>query len=397
MIVRVAVCVLLACLETVVAQPRLQDFSSRRYSISTDAPRDVAARIAAHMDLVYNDYLSRFSRYGVRNAGPLRLYVFSDRAGYLEFLAGENINGFGTGGMFVASRDRQMLLTWLGDRPLDGVLGTLRHEGLHQFVHQRVSDSLAQWCNEGMAEYFNYSIVSGNAIEPGIADPNAIRRVNDALLDGTALPLGDLLFITNEQWNDVVTSGDGMARVLYDQSWSVVHFLGHAQGGRFEPLLASFINAQWQGKTVEQASAEVFTRDLVTMERAWFDYITTLEADPLIRAFERLRPIAMITLRMHELGEAVRSAGDLVRLAHEYNVEGTAPTHRGPMPIGVDGEQATPWWLEMPADRFRGRPASVEIRAGRRGGLPSIRVRGLRREAAVVWTDAEPGYELVIR
>lgn len=245
------------------------EIATRHYAFVTDLDRATADRIADHMDLVHDEYARRFRSFGVRDAAPLKVWVFQNRDDYLVHLRESGINGMGSGGMFFVTSEDSGLASFAEGRPLEDVLTTLRHEGLHQFAYQRLSKDLPQWINEGMAEYFGYALETERGLLPGIADPGAVVRLRAARDAGELFPLSELLFIDNATWNAMVRDGDERAALLYDQSWSVVHFLVNGEGGRYERLLGRYLHASWQGKTVTQASSEVFGTDLETMQRAW--------------------------------------------------------------------------------------------------------------------------------
>lgn len=356
-------------------------FTSRHYRFETDADREVAGRIADHMDLVFDEYARRFSGFAVRNAGPLQVWVFQTREDYLVHLARNGLNGLGTGGMFFITPEDSGLASWIGQRPIDDVLATMRHEGLHQFAYQRLSDDLPQWVNEGMAEYFGHSLETKRGLLPGVVDPRALNRLRSAIEQNKAFGLDELLFIDNATWNTMVTQGDERAALLYDQSWSVVHFLVNAEGGRYERLLAAYLKAAWQGKHVDQASREVFGPELETMERAWRQYVEALEPDPLIEATDRLEVFAQALLPLFERGDTPKSVDELRALARERQFKGTVATSAGPRAVAPDDG----WWLDAPTSLLgnRGRFRLTPDRTGRTP--PAVEVRGLRRAVRLVW------------
>lgn len=356
-------------------------YASRHYQFETDLPREDIAPIADHMDLVFDEYARRFAGFAVRNAGPLRVWVFAAREDYLVHLAKNGLNGRGTGGMFFVTPGDAGLAGWVGDRPVADVLETMRHEGLHQFAYQRLSDDLPQWVNEGMAEFFGYSLETRRGLLPGVVDPRALSRLKGAVEGGRAFPLSELLFIDNARWNSMVTGGDERASVLYDQSWSVVHFLVNAEDGRYERLLAAYLRAAWQGKTVEQASREVFGDDLETMDRAWRDYVAALQPDPLIEASDRLEVFAMALEPLFARGESPKTIDELRTLARDRGFKGTVSTSAGPREITPDDD----WWLSPPRSQ-RGERARVRLIPDRRGKAPpGVEIRGLRRAVKLVW------------
>ena len=61
------------------AQDRLEMFQTRHYEVHTDLDLDSARSLGTDMDTVHAAYAKRFSTFGVRNAKPMRLYLFDSR------------------------------------------------------------------------------------------------------------------------------------------------------------------------------------------------------------------------------------------------------------------------------------------------------------------------------
>ena len=396
-LIALAMVFLLACVPAFADDTRR--FRSREYDITTDLPDPIAREVADHMDAIAREYNQRFRAYGKRNAQALRLWVFDTREGYDAFLAGHGLDASGTGGMFFRTDSASGLASFLGDRPLESMLETLRHEGLHQVAYQRIGDTIPVWLNEGMAEWFSYALPTRRGFAVGLADPRAVRRLARACDEGALLPLADLLTMTKPEWNRRVNTGEAGSQ--YDQAWSVVHFLAHAERGRYQPLLDRLLRAYWMGKNDEQAVNEVFGPDLAPMEAAWHAFLDDLEPDELYRGLDALSAHRSLLIGLDALG--VRPADerefDEALAAHADRLEpgpfralvpGTpAPT------IGPDG-----WWRTPPTASKTGRPAIVRFVPDRRGQLPpGIEIRGLSHQLSLVWSRSRDGalhHELVI-
>jgi len=337
------------------------------------------------MDRIFREYTKRFSDYPVRNATALKLWVFDREADYQEYLAEMGINAAGSGGMFFVGGKGAGLATLLEGGPLEIVLETLRQEGLHQCAYLRVHDSLPQWVNEGLGEYFGYSIETRAGIEPGVADAGALERLREAIERDAVFPLDELLFMSNEQWNARVTSGDARAVVMYDQSWSVVHFLMHAERGRYERLLWDFLRASWQGLSPEQASEKIFTRDLDAMDKAWREYVAGLKPDPLLEARTRIGVFERALRRLHEQDLHPKDLDEMAKMLRDHGFAGTYTRGENELPIDGDPDGPGGWWMAFP-ESLRGRAAVIRFTPDRRGKAPStVEVRGLRQPVRLIW------------
>lgn len=368
----------------------LRPVQSRHYEMLSDLDPMDARRVARHMDMMFELYLDRFGHYPIRNGEPLKMWVFARQDDYTAFLASHGIDATNSGGMFFRTDDARGLASWLGDRGTGSMLETLRHEGMHQVAYQRIADGLPTWCNEGMAEFFGYALETARGIEPGIADPWAIARLRDARDKGTLFSLEELLFMSGADWNSRVRSGEAGKTRMYDQAWSVVHFLVNADRGRYQSLLVDYVHACWQGLQPEQAAENIFGRDLGPMQEAWEQYIDELKPDQLILGREQMKVVAQAVQALGEHDRVPQDVGELRALLEELEIELDLPERYADMPEW--------WWLE-PIESKRGRTAELRIKAARskRAKGPTVELIGLRRRVAVRWTDAEPGYEVVFR
>lgn len=375
-------------------------FKSRSYDITTDLPDEQAKHVAEHMDAVHREYSARFNAYGKRNNEPLRLWVFETRDGYAEFLAGLGINSTGSGGMFFRRPEASGLISYVGGRGMDSMLETLRHEGMHQFLYQRIGDGLPQWLNEGMAEWFGYALEAQRGFEMGLADPIAVARLRQTKQDNQLLPLGDLLTMSHSEWNQRVQTGIG--GVQYDQSWSVVHFLAFAQGGRFAPMLDQLLQLLWQGMEPERAVNQVFGNDVATMEKAWHEYLDELEPDELYLALDTLSAHALVLEALHKKDVSPKTPQELEQAIDDHGASLELPevimTSLGERPLTFEQDA---WWRTPPSAARNDREAVMRLIPDRRGAEPAgIELRGLKRRVVLTWSTDREGnlsHEIALR
>jgi hypothetical protein len=379
------------CLSAATASAEELRFRTRHYDVTTDLDRETAREVGEHMDEVYDEYARRFSRFGKRNAEPLRLWVFRTREGYAEFLAGHRINAIGSGGMFFRRDDAAGLASYLGERPMESMLETLRHEGMHQFTYQRIGDGLPPWLNEGMAEWFGYAMKTRRGFAMGLADPRAVARLRRAAAEDRLIPFDELMTMTQAAWNERVRTGQGS--VQYDQSWSVVQFLVYADDGRYEPALMKLLNLLWSGLDPQRAVAQAFGQDLRPMEDAWRRALLELEPDELYRGRSVLAAYAEVLGALDGAGVRPASPADFDRAVEghgpELELPGVILTPLGEMPLTLDVDA---WWRTPPTAQRGGRPAVLRFIPDRRDELPpGVELRGLRHRVTLTWERGRDG------
>lgn len=372
-------------------QNETRRFKSRAYDITTDLPNDLAREVAAHMDAVHAEYTRRFSAYAKRNNEPLRLWVFADRDGYQRFLAGHEINAIGSAGMFFRTDDADGLAAYLQPRTKDAMLETLRHEGMHQFLYQRIGDNLPPWLNEGMAEWFGYALETERGFEMGLGDPRAINRLHERTEDGSLVSLGTLLSLTQSEWNARLQAGSNSGE--YDAAWSVVHFLAYAENGRYARLLDQLLHLFWQGWDAERATEKVFGGDLATMDAKWKDYVRDLQPDELYAARDVLEVYAVVLWAMRVEGVRPKTPQEFEAAIEEHgdslDLPGSLMTSTGEREVSLADDA---WWRQPLRAARNGRVATVRyIPVRGDDSPPEIEIRGLKRRATLKWNINDKG------
>lgn len=300
-------------LAPVAAAQQLRSFKSRCYQVHTDAPAADAQAVAAHMDAVYTEYSNRFKAFAVKSSDPAKLYLFAKQDDYLKFLDARDIDASNTSGIFFARGPDIGLATYLEGHASTEMYHVLQHEGFHQFAHARIGPDLPQWANEGLAEYFGQAILVKGRMRLGVAPESRIVAMNMAIRTKTAWPFKQLIELSNEDWNKEVARGGPRAGLLYDQSWTVVHFLVHAQNGKFADAFGNYLKLVSGGVALNQAFKQAFgSEDTAPFEAAWRRFMADeIEPDSVSTALERLDFLADGAKLLAAEGVQVRTMEDL--------------------------------------------------------------------------------------
>lgn len=362
------------------ARKDLTVFVSEHYRVFTDLPRAEAAIYGRHMDLIHRSY-DRFLR---RLEGDVRglqdIFLLRDRMGYLSALASFGIDGSASGGMFFYGPAGSGLCTWVEGRPRGDVLSTLQHEGFHQFAFRKAAGELPIWVNEGLAEYFGDAVIVEGGVRHGIVDADRLERVRSARARGTAIPLEALLAIGPDTWRQNLTSGSPRGALQYDQAWSVVHFLIHADP-KVERAFSDYLTALSRGVPHERAFPAAFGADRAPMEAAYDRFIANLQPDTFGEALSDLRFLAEGLRFLHERDGAaptdattleaalLRARFRVTTTSHGVNRVTRAADAGVFVYVGDDGELA-PFTLRPPTTP---------------GLLPEVLASRLRPPVALTW------------
>ncbi len=301
--------------------PALQTFSSRFYTLHTNLPREEAAAWASHMDAVYAEYERRFGEFRRRNASPESLYLLATREDYLATLSPHRIDASNSAGMFVVQPSFAGLITWTHERNRSTTRQTLQHEGFHQFAFSHIGQELPIWVNEGLAQYFEDGILARGKMHLGIV--NAVRhaQVLAALGEGRAIDFDRLLTMSDDTWNRELSQSPQQAGLNYAQSWSMCHFLIHAEKNKYRPRFDQYLRLVSQGHASDRAFRQAFGAPDPTAFRAkWEGYVRALKPDTLSTAVQRMEFLAQGLKYLRSEGkptpatlEALREALQAVR------------------------------------------------------------------------------------
>jgi hypothetical protein len=244
---------------------QLRTVESRYYVVH----HDLADEAAREVDLRLTHMAEEYHRRTAGFAGDIRdrfpFYIFTTLEGYHAAGGPE-----GTAGVFDPNLDR--LMAFAGREFTDETWRVVQHEGFHQFAQHVIRGELPIWVNEGLAEYFGESRFCGDRMVSGLIPVDRLQRVQAMVREKRYLPMDRLLTMTHLEWNQ------NLAAENYDAAWMRIHFLAHADNGRFQPALVAYINALSRGQNAALAWRQAFG-STEGLEEAWSAWWTKLKPD----------------------------------------------------------------------------------------------------------------------
>ena len=370
-------------------RPRTEQFNTKHYNVRTNVDRALAKQIAMHMEAVYIEYERRLA--GFRGSTQrMDLYLFGTQEDYLAFLAEFGIDARHTAGIFFMGPAESGLVTWTEGQSRSRMFSILQHEGFHQFAVARISPNLPIWANEGIAEYFAEAVMVRGTLRTGRASSARIDRIRLAIAREWVVPFDELLSMSNEQWWQRSQSDRGAgAAVLYDQAWSMVYFLVHAD----EKLRAAFMNylkAINQRKSPEDAFAEAFGDGASprSFERRWQEYMLKLEPDPITTATMQAEFLVHGMRFLHEKDIRPRAIVQLKTERQEFSFRLMRNHHGLVTEVAASDDEN----FEPPRPKKSARPTAIKIRAGRDRSVPAdVVIIGLEYPIRARWKKDKRG------
>ncbi len=267
----------------------LSVFVSAHYEIHTDLTRRETIPFGRHLDAMYAEYRQRFSSFKRRDVEPMPLYLFRTQGDYEAFLRRHDIHAERSGGVFFVKHGLRGLATWVDGRTRSETFAVLQHEGFHQFAWAHLGPRLPTWVNEGLAQYFEDAVVLDRRMRVGLRDRQRIEAVRRDADAGRCLALSELMTMTAAGWSRTLRDDPDLSHTLYAQSWSIVYFLIHGHGGRYQAAFERYLRYLGEGYAAEVAFARGFgSRNIAGLERHWRDYLKTLQPDAVSLAVDRM-------------------------------------------------------------------------------------------------------------
>jgi hypothetical protein len=220
----------------------------------------------------------------------------------------------------------------------------IQHEAFHQFAHTVISEDLPGWVDEGMAEYFGESLWTGDGLVCGIIPPHRYKRLLSRVRENRIKPFKEIIMIPATKWSGIDD---------YDEAWSMIHFMVHAENGKHVKELSSYIKSTAGGAPWDQAFAKTFGRNIDALQK---EYLAWWAAQPETagdRAYTQavVQTLGSYLARAHTQGQNFQDANEFLKAAHD----GTLKKHpKQPLSDELlsetmaQAEKLKEWSLETP-------------------------------------------------
>ena len=178
----------------------------------------------------------------------------------------------------------------------------------HEYTHYLINlnfKRLPLWLNEGLAEF--YSTFSGSDRDGRTIIGRPIDAHIATMMRMTPIPLAT--FTRPETAAELYQDPD-RTRLLYSESWGLVHYLLIGNNGARRPQLGRFIAAVERGAAAATAFVEIFGPDLGVLDRELRAHVTNFRLDALQLQPEALQS-KLAASRLPE-AEARHVQGDLL-------------------------------------------------------------------------------------
>jgi hypothetical protein len=193
----------------------------------------------------------------------------------------------------------------------------VQHEGFHQFVHMTMQGDIPIWVNEGLAEYFGQGIWTGDSFVLGVIPPDRQRRVTALIQGDQMMSILEMMKMSHQEWNTA------LAMRNYDQAWSMVHFLAHADKGKYQAGFASFIRDVARYQPWEKAWIDRFGRDTGKFRDLYAAWWKTLPANATAEQYDKavVHTLLSFMARAKRMKLEFKTAEEFLALAREGKIK----------------------------------------------------------------------------
>ena len=274
------------------AQPQLKVYDTPYYYIHTDLDIEGAREAAVRMTAMAREYLRRTQGFAGQIRRKLPFYLYRNAA---DYHAAGGVPG--SGGVFKGRK----LMAVAGKDTGGYTWHVVQHEGFHQFAHYVIGGKIPVWVNEGLAEYFGEAVFTGDGFVVGVVPPGRLRRLKKLIQAEKIKTVRQMLRMSYKEWTGKLVLAN------YDAAWSMVHFLVHADDGRYVNALSNLLNdIALRRMRYEHAWVKNFGRDLDAFQKRYTDYWLRLPDDPTRRLYQRAVMETMTSFFARAVGRRMR-------------------------------------------------------------------------------------------
>ncbi len=286
----------------------LRVHQTRHYVLHTDLDEHQVLEAKLRLGLMAEEYNRRLQGLAGAVRDRLPFYLFKNIKDYLA--AG---GPPGSAGVFDGTR----LMALASEKNPAAMWATVQHEGFHQFLLAAVGPGIPIWANEGLAEYFAHGQFTGDQFLTGLIPPVRLAIVKEKIRKGSFKPLVDMVRLKHAVWN-VEMDGSN-----YDQAWSMVHFLAHADDGRYQQPFLAFLRDVSRRMEPERAWRLHFGDDFGAFERRWSEWWLAQPENPTADLYGEvvLSTLTSFYARARAMKQGFASADEFLDQAREGKLQ----------------------------------------------------------------------------
>jgi len=240
------------------------------YIVCSEISQKNADLTKNHAEAVFREY-NKFFPYTKKSKDKYSIFIFASFGSFADYAidSGEMPPHHGIGGLYNSNLDHLLLR---GDRSQAKLLGTLYHEGLHQYLEYHIKDAPI-WFNEGLATMFEVSYFDKyGRFRTGVVNRQRLSFLDAALrgrIRGASLQSIEDIMCSD---HSAFMKGMGYQVLLnYAQSWSLIYLM-ITEKALMDRFLRPYFELLCEGTTKEEAYEKIFKPHARQIEKIWKSY-----------------------------------------------------------------------------------------------------------------------------
>ena len=243
---------MLALVLATVSLAEFPEVTAGHYQVFAQSGTEMAGQVNGYMNAMLELYSRHFSNWRVKDGA--RVVVFSNVEDFREYsreatgMTHKSLLGY----CHLKTDEDGNSFYELVAYEHAGLWGVLAHEGFHQFVGYEMGREIPVWLNEGMAQFFENSVVKNGRLQSGTMDRNRLALAKSLIVARRAPTINELMGMDRAAFY-------GDASVNYPVSWALVYYLSTQRGAVFRRYLQDLKwnrdarrfgrdSAQWQSE-----------------------------------------------------------------------------------------------------------------------------------------------------
>ncbi len=284
------------------------------YTIKTDLDIDAVREAAVRVTSMYEEYRRATESFAAQTPKKMTIYIFRDertyaaQGGRLELGGQFNV----AKGVFInAKRGVAPTRVW----------EVAQHECLHQFAMAAIGDRLPIWVHEGLATYMEHGLWTGNSLITGVIPPERLKAVREMISKRQIAPFARMLAVGPREWEQLA-KGESAGR-MYDQVWSMIHFLYNAEDGKYRAAFGQFLGDVAGGKKWSDAWKGRLGGNVDAFEKLYAKWWLSLGDNPTEELYTRaaVETLASYLARAYTQEQKFKDAEEFFRSAADGKVK----------------------------------------------------------------------------
>ena len=248
----------------------VRQYNLAHYDFKTDVPEELADEACVRIEQMFAEFQRRSPRIKIKIKEPQPFWLFNNPNDYAR--AG---GPYGTAAVYTEEAG-VVALAAAGN--LDTTWTRMQEMAFAQYAHRVIGYWMPLWVKTGFQGYFGLSQWTGDRFVVGFATPSKVSGIQALIESDELIPFDHLTRMEFPAWQQMMMT-PGKIDVVQLQCWSMVHFLIHAEDGKYVPGLDKHL---LDVNAIRKDRIEAFNKFVRTLQPAYEEWWMAQTAEPTL-------------------------------------------------------------------------------------------------------------------